>query len=80
MATSSVITQNGNATITYAFSGGGMTNHEAVVCQLNSTFPNNLTGVLISNVTAYINPTRYNCTVTTVGSQAIAFQFISNAV
>jgi hypothetical protein len=80
MASTGVITQSGSATVTYAFSGGGMTNREVVVCQLNSTFPNNTTGALLSNVTAYINPTRYNCTVTTEGPQAIAFQLISNAV
>ena len=80
MATSPTITQNGSQTLTYSFSGGGMTNHECVVCQLNATFPNNLTGALLSNVTAFINPTRYNCTVTTIGTQAISYVLISNAI
>jgi hypothetical protein len=80
MATSQQVTQNGNTTLTWTFSGGGMTNHEVVACELNDTSPNNTTGALISDVTVFINPTRYNCTIAVEGPQAIAFQLNSNGV
>jgi hypothetical protein len=37
MATSSNLTQNGNTTVTWTFSGGSMTNHNVVACQLNTS-------------------------------------------
>ena len=80
MATSQQVTQNGNTSLVWTFSGGGMTNHEVVACQLNVTSPNNTTGALISDVTVFINPTRYNCKITVEGPQAIAFQLNSNGV
>jgi hypothetical protein len=80
MATSQQVTQNGNTSLVWTVSGGGMTNHEVFACQLNTTSPNNNTGALINDVTVFINPIRYNCRVTVEGPQAIEFQFNSNGV
>jgi hypothetical protein len=80
MATFPTITQNGSTTLTWQNSGGGITNHEVFAFTLQSTSPNNTTGALISNVTVFINPTRYNCTLTVVGPQAISGNFESNGV
>ena len=55
MALFPVQTQNGNTTSTDVYSGGGITNHEAWACQLNS----GSSGAYISGITVYINPTRY---------------------
>ena len=80
MATFPTITQNGNTTITWQNSGGGITNHEVFAFTLQHTSPTNGTGALISNVTVFINPTRYNCTLTVEGPQAISGNFESNGV
>jgi hypothetical protein len=80
MATFPTITQNGNTTLTWTNSGGGITNHEVFAFTLQSTSPSNGTGVLISNVTVFINPTRYNCTLTVEGPQAVTGNFESNGV
>ncbi len=80
MATFPTITQNGNTTLTWTNSGGGITNHEVFACTLQNTSPSNTTGALISNVTVFINPTRYNCTLAVKGPQAISFNFESNGV
>jgi hypothetical protein len=80
MATFPTITQNGNTTRTWTNSGGGITNHEVFAFTLKSTSPTNATGALISNVTVFINPTRYNCTLTVEGPQAISGNFESNGV
>jgi hypothetical protein len=80
MATFPTITQNGNTTLTWQNSGGGITNHEVFAFTLQSTSPKNTTGALISNVTVFINPTRYNCTLTVEGPQAIRGNFESNGV
>ena len=80
MATFPRITQNGNTTLTWTNSGGGITNHEVFAFTLQSTSPNNGTGALVSDVTVFINPTRYNCTLSVKGPQAIAGNFESNGV
>src|SRR5215471_9259427 len=67
MATFPTITQNGNTTVTWVNSGGGITNHEVFAFTLQSTSPANTTGALISNVTVFINPTRYQCTLSVKG-------------
>jgi hypothetical protein len=79
MALFPVQTQNGNTSSTSTYSGGGITNHEAWACQLNSTGNNN-TGAYISGITVFINPTRYNVTTTVEGPAAISFQLNSNGV
>jgi len=80
MATFPTITQNGNTTLTWTNSGGGITNHEVFAFTLQATSPSNGTGALISDVTVFINPTRYNCTLTVEGPQAITGNFESNGV
>jgi len=80
VATFPTITQNGNTTRTYTNQGGGITNHEVFAFTLQSTFPANSTGALISGVTVFINPTRYNCTLTVEGPQAVSGNFESNGV
>ncbi|NYF79111.1 hypothetical protein [Granulicella arctica] len=74
------LTQNGNTTLGWTVSGGGITNHEAFAVQLDSTSPNNSTGALISNVIVFINPTRYNVNITTEGPQAISYHINSDGV
>ena len=72
--------QNGNTTQAWWLSGGNITNHEAFAVQLESTSPNNGTGARISNVTVYVNPTRYLVDITAVGPQAISYHVNSNQV
>jgi hypothetical protein len=79
MATSQTVTQNGNTTQRWTFSGGGMTNHEAVVSELENTNDPN-TGLLISNIVGFINPTRYDLDITVKGPSAVAFRIESNGV
>lgn len=80
MATFPTITQNGNTTLNWVNSGGGITNHEVFAFTLQNTSPTNGTGALISNVTVFINPTRYLCTLSVKGPQAISGNFESNGV
>lgn len=80
MATFPTITQNGNTTRTWTNQGGSITNHEVFAFTLTSTSPSNTTGALLSNVTVFINPTRYNCTLTVEGPQAVSGNFESNGV
>jgi hypothetical protein len=80
MATFPTMTLNGNTTTTWTTSGGGITNHEVFAFTLQSTSPTNSTGALISDVTVFINPTRYNCTVSVKGPQAVSGNFESNGV
>lgn len=80
MATFPTITQNGNTTLIWTNSGGNITNHEVFAFTLQATSPNNATGALVSDVTVFINPTRYNCTLTVKGPQAVTGNFDSNEV
>ena len=80
MATFPTITQSGNTTLTWIASGGNITNHEVFAFTLQATNPTNGTGALISNVTVFIKPTRYACTLTTEGPQAITGNFESDGV
>jgi hypothetical protein len=80
MATFPTITLNGNTTTTWTNQGGGITNHEVFAFTLQHTSPENTTGVLLSDVTVFINPTRYNCTVAVKGPQAVSGNFESNGV
>ena len=73
--TNSTISDN-----TSSGSGGGITNHEVFAFTLQNTSPTNATGALISNVTVFINPTRYLCTLAVKGAQAISGNFESNGV
>ena len=80
MATFPTITQNGNTTLTWVNQGGGITNHEVFTFTLQSTSPANTTGTRVSNVTTFINPTRYNVTLTVAGPQAVSGNFESNGI
>lgn len=80
MATFPTITLNGGTTTSWWNQGGGITNHEVFAFTLNNTSPANTTGVLLSDVTVFINPTRYLCTVRVVGPQAVTGNFESNGV
>jgi hypothetical protein len=80
MATFPTITQNGNTTLTWTNTGGNITNHEVFAFTLQNTSPSNTTGVLISNVTVFIKPTRYTCTLSVKGPQAVSGNFESNGV
>ena len=80
MATFPTITQNGNTTLTWINSGGGITNREVFTFTLQATSPTNGTGTRVSNVTTLINPNRYLCTLSVVGSQAVAGNFESNGI
>jgi hypothetical protein len=80
MATFPPITQNGNTTQLWINSGGGITNHEVFAFTLKDTSPSNATGALTSDVTVFINPTRYLCTLSVKGPQAISGNFESNGV
>jgi hypothetical protein len=80
MATFPTITQAGNTTLNWINSGGGITNHEVFAFTLQSTGPANTTGALISDVTVFINPTRYLCTLSVKGPQAVRGNFESDGV
>ena len=80
MATFPTITLNGNTTTSWTNQGGGITNHEVFAFTLQNTSPANTTGVLLSDVTVFINPTRYGCTVKVAGPQAVTGNFESNGV
>ena len=80
MATFPTITQNGNTTLTWVNSGGGITNHEVFTFTLQGTSPTNGTGTMVSNVTTFINPTRYSCTLSVKGPQAVSGNFESNGI
>jgi len=80
MVTFPTITQNGNTTVSWINSGGGLTNHEVFAFTLQNTSPTNSTGVLVSNVTVFINPNRYQCTLSVKGPQAVAGNFESMGV
>lgn len=56
------------------------TNHEVFAFTLQAASPNNATGALVSDVKVFINPTRYNCTLTVKGPQAVTGNFDSNEV
>ena len=78
MASSNQVTQNGNTTLNWVLSGGGISNHEVVVVELDNTTPN--TGVQISNTRVLINPNRYSFDITVVGPDAVAFRINSTGV
>ena len=80
MATFPTITQNGNTTLTWTNSGGGITNREVFTFTLQATSPTNTTGTVVSNVTTFINPNRYNCTLRVVGPQAVSGNFESTGI
>ena len=80
MATFPTITQNGNTTLNWINSGGGITNHEVFTFTLKTTSPSNGTGTMVSNVTTFINPNRYLCTLSVRGPQAVAGNFESNGI
>lgn len=80
MATFPTITQNGNTTITWINSGGGITNREVFTFTLQHTSPTNSTGTMVSNVTTLINPNRYLCTLSVKGPQAVAGNFESTGI
>jgi hypothetical protein len=80
MATFPTITLNGGTTTTWTNQGGNITNHEVFAFTLRNTSPTNGTGVLLSNVTVFIDPTRYQCTVAVKGPQAVTGNFESNGV
>jgi hypothetical protein len=73
-------TQNGNTTMGWQVWGGNITNHEAFAVQLDSTSPNNTTGATFSNLVVFVNPTRYDIDITTVGPQAITYHINSDQV
>lgn len=80
MATFPTITQNGNTTRIWINSGGGITNHEVFTFTLQNTSPSNTTGVMVSNVIGFINPNRYQCTLTVEGAQAVSGRFESTGI
>lgn len=80
MATFPTITQPGNTSRTWINSGGGITNHEVFAFTLQNTGPGNTTGVMLSDITVFINPTRYSCTLTVRGPQAVSGNFESDGV
>lgn len=69
-------TLNGNTSGTWVYSGGNITNHEAWAVQISA----GTSGATISNIISYINPTRYQVTVSVIGPGAISFQLNSNQV
>jgi len=72
MGSSNQVTQNGNTTQNWVLSGGGISNHDVIVLQLDNTTPN--TAVSISNIRTLINPNRYSFLVSVVGPDAVAFR------
>jgi hypothetical protein len=80
MGTFQNISQAGNTKLTWTLSGENITNHEAWAFTLENTSPTNGTGALISNVTVFIRPTRYNIDLSVMGPQAIWGHFESNGV
>ena len=80
MATFPTITQNGNTTLNWVNSGGGITNREVFTFTLQHTSPSNGTGTRVSNVTTFINPNRYLCTLTVTGAQAVSGNFESTGI
>ena len=72
MGTFSTISQNGG-TATYTLQGQNITNHEVWAFTLQSTPFDNI-GVLISNITVFINPTRYQVTLSVVDQDGNVIQ------
>ena len=69
--TTNVVAQNGNSTALWTVSGGGISDHEAIVA--NSSAGNS--GLRIENITVFRNPTRYDITMRVVGAGAMSFAF-----
>ncbi len=78
MGSSNQVTQNGNTTQNWVLSGGGVSNHDAIVVELDNTTPN--TGVTISNIEGFISPNRYSFDITVVGPDAVAFRINNTGV
>ena len=78
MASSGQVTQNGNSTVNWVYSGGGISNHEVVVVQLDNTTPN--TSVRISNIQVFISPNRYSFDISVIGPDAVAFRINSTGI
>jgi hypothetical protein len=68
--TSNMVTQNGNTTLTWSVSGGALSTHDCIVVKPVS----GSSGIRITNVTAFLSPTRYHVTVQVAGAGAMAFR------
>ncbi|MCW4015641.1 MAG: hypothetical protein NWF06_04665 [Candidatus Bathyarchaeota archaeon] len=69
--TTNTVTQNGNTTVTWQISGSALSTHDCVVLKPTS----GSSGVKITSITVYRDPTRYSVTVQVVGSAAMAYRF-----
>ncbi len=78
MGSSNQVTQNGNTTQNWVLSGGGVSNHDIVVVELDNTTPN--TGVTISNIRGFINPNRYSFDINVGGPDAVAFRINNSGI
>ena len=70
--TSTQVTQNGNTTTTWSIGPhSSLSTADAIVVRPSA----GNSGLRINSVTARINPTRYDVSVTVAGSGAMAFKF-----
>ena len=69
--TTGQVTQNGNTTLGWVISGSSLSTHDAVVLEPVS----GSSGMRIDSTLVRISPTRYEVTVSVVGSVAMAFRF-----
>jgi hypothetical protein len=71
MGTSNQVTQNGNTTVGWAVQGGSISNHDTIVIALDNAGGS---GVKLSDLAVWLNPTRYSFSTTVVGPDAVAFR------
>jgi hypothetical protein len=74
--TSTIVTQNGNTTVTWSISGGSVSSHDCIVVQPIS----GSSGLRLTSKTVFRSPTRYHVTVQVVGSGAMAYRFKAEAM
>lgn len=70
--TTSVVTQNGNSTVTWSLSGGNLiSTHDCIVLKPTS----GTSGLKITGKIVFREPTRYHVTVQVIGTGAMAYRF-----
>ena len=72
--TSSQVTQNGNTTVTWKWTGSCLSTHEAIVFGLTSR---NSSCIRIEYIDRCVNPTTYYIRVRVIGAEAVAFRAYS---
>jgi hypothetical protein len=78
MGSSNQVTQNGNTSLVWVRRGGGLSNHDVIVPQVDNA---SNSGVRISDVTFFQVPEfTYSVRITVEGSDAVAFRVNNGAI